>query len=102
MLDDDETLTRREKKEVNVAWGQALYNITSGKPAAVADSDVSVREVDYLDNIAQMQRAWDRELQARREDLTSKARSIEEMSIAPTDKNIEITKYLILWAASLP
>jgi hypothetical protein len=101
-LDDDETLTRREKKEVNVAWGQALYNITSGKPAAVADADVSVREVDYLDNIAQMQRAWDRELQSKREDLTSKARSIEEMSIAPTEKNIEITKYLILWAASLP
>lgn len=101
VIDDDETLTRGEKREVNVAWGQALYNITSGKPAAVADADVSVREVDYLDNIAQMQRAWDRELQSKREDLHSKARSIEEMSIAPTQKNIEVTKYLILWASSL-
>jgi D-glycero-alpha-D-manno-heptose-7-phosphate kinase len=101
VIDEDETLTRREKREVNVAWGQALYNITSGKPAAVADQDTSVREVDYLDNIAQMQRAWDRELQSKREDLHSKARSIEEMSISPTQKDIEVTKYLILWASSL-
>ena len=101
VIDDDETLPRYEKREVNVAWGQTLYNITSGKPAAVADPDVSVREVDYLDNIAQMQRSWDRELLALTEDLTAKARSIEEMSIAPTQKNIEVTKYLILWASSL-
>lgn len=100
-IDEDETFPHSDKREVNVAWGQTLYNITSGKPAAVADPDVSVREVDYLDNIAQMQRAWDRELLSRREDLTSKAKSIEEMSITPTEKNIEVTKYLILWASSL-
>ncbi|HVE73425.1 MAG TPA: hypothetical protein VNI54_18820 [Thermoanaerobaculia bacterium] len=98
VIDDDDTLTRGEKKEVNVAWGQALYNITSGRPTAVAESS-SVRETDYLENIALMQKAWDRELQAVREELTGKARAIEEMSIVPTRRNIEITKYLILWAA---
>ena len=92
---------RDETQEVNVAWGQALYNITSGRPAAVADEKVSVREVDYLENIAQIQRAWDRELQALREELDVKARAIEEISIVPTEKNIEVTRYLILWAASL-
>ena len=91
-----------ETQEVNVAWGQALYNITSGRRAAVADEKVSVRETDYLEHIAQIQRAWDKELQALREELTAKARSIEEISIIPTGKNIEVTKYLILWAASLP
>ena len=101
-IDDDETLTRSEKQEVNVAWGQALYNITSGRPAAVADPGVSVREVDYLENIAQIQKAWDRELQTYREDLHAKARSIEEISIIPTRKNIDVTKYLILWAGNLP
>lgn len=101
-IDDDETRPRTEKKEVNVAWGQTLYNITSGRPAAVADADVSVREVDYLENIAQIQKVWDRELQSLREDLTSKAKSIEEISIVPTPKNIDVTKYLILWAPSLP
>jgi len=100
-IDEDETLPRTDQKEINVAWGQTLYNITSGKPAAVVDADVSVREVDYLENIAQIQKAWDRELLSKREDLTAKARSIEEMSISPTQKNIEITKYLILWASSL-
>ncbi|MGZ5443525.1 MAG: GHMP family kinase ATP-binding protein [Thermoanaerobaculia bacterium] len=100
-IDDDETRPRTENKEVNVAWGQTLYNITSGRPAAVADPGVSVREVDYLENIAQIQKVWDRELQAFREELQAKARSIEEISIVPTQKNIEVTKYLILWAGNL-
>ena len=86
----------------NVAWGQALYNITSGRPAAaVADAPQSVREGDYLEKIAQIQRAWDKELEARREDLTAKAHAIEEIEIVPTPRNIEVTKYLILWAANL-
>jgi uncharacterized coiled-coil protein SlyX len=93
---------RSTTQEVNVAWGQALYNITSGRPAAVADEKVSVREVDYLENIAQIQRAWDKELQARRDELTAKAQSIEEISIVPARKNIELTRYLILWAAHVP
>ena len=100
-IDDDETLPAPDRKEVNVAWGQALYNITSGRPAAVADPNVSVREGDYLDNIALMQRAWDRELESLQEELISKARSIEEIAIVPSQNNIEITKYLILWAAAL-
>ncbi len=91
-----------DKNEVNVAWGQALYNITSGRRAAVVDEKVSARETDYLEHIAQIQRAWDRELEALRDELSAKARSIEDIAIVPTGKNIEVTKYLILWAASLP
>jgi D-glycero-alpha-D-manno-heptose-7-phosphate kinase len=95
--------TRTEiNQEVNVAWGQTLYNITSGRRTAVSDASVSVRETDYLENIAQIQKSWDRELEALREDLNAKARSIEEISIVPTLKNIEVTKYVILWAAGLP
>lgn len=101
-MEKNEDGPRAEGQEVNVSWGQTLYNITSGRPAAVADAAVSVRETDYLENIAQIQRAWDRELQALREDLYAKARSIEEVSIVPTSKNIEITKYVILWAGALP
>jgi len=86
----------------NVAWGQALYNITSGRPAAaVADATPTVRENDYLEKIAQIQKAWDRELQSRREELNSEARAIEELEIIPTPRNIEVTKYVILWAAGL-
>ena len=100
-IDDDDTLPRTDKKEVNVAWGQALYNITSGRPTAVVDPTASsVREVDYLENIAQMQKSWDRELQSLRDELTAKARAIEDVAIVPTQKNIEVTKYLILWAAN--
>lgn len=88
--------------QVGVAWGQALYNITSGRPAAVSDGASTVREVDYLENIAQIQRAWDKELETSRDELMASARSIEEIEVSPTAKNIEITKYLILWATSLP
>ncbi len=88
------------RQDVNVAWGQTLYNITSGKPAAVADAP-SVREIDYLEKIAQIQRAWDRELEAIREELMAKAGEIEQLTIVPTAKNIEVAKYLILWAATL-
>lgn len=96
--DSEEGIHDETRQDVNVNWGQTLYNITSGRPAAVADSGVSVREFDYRENIAQIQRAWDRELESLRDDLTSKARSVEEISITPTEKNIEVTKYLILWA----
>jgi D-glycero-alpha-D-manno-heptose-7-phosphate kinase len=96
--------SREEEKEPtasNVAWGQTIYNITAGKPAAVAEAaPSSVREVDYLEKIAQIQRAWDRELETIREELMTKAAEIEQITIVPTAKNIEIAKYLILWAAS--
>ncbi|HVR41791.1 MAG TPA: hypothetical protein VMU84_22025 [Thermoanaerobaculia bacterium] len=99
---DDEGAQTDHTQDVNVNWGQTLYNITSGRPAAVAETSVSAREVDYLENIAQIQRAWDKELQSLREELEVKAREIEDVSIIPTPKNIEVTKYLILWAAGLP
>ena len=91
-----------ETESTNVAWGQTIYNIAAGKPAAVAEAaPASVREVDYLEKIAQIQRAWDRELETIREELMTKAAEIEPITIVPTAKNIEIAKYLILWAASI-
>jgi D-glycero-alpha-D-manno-heptose-7-phosphate kinase len=98
---NDEAPAGERGQDVNVAWGQALYNITSGKPAALAEAPHSVREDDYLTKIRQIQRAWDKELQVIRDELLSKASEIEEIVITPTAKNIEITKYLILWAAGL-
>jgi hypothetical protein len=86
------------KENMNVAWGQTLYNITSGKPAAVVDAPQSMLESDYMEKIAQIQRAWDKELQALREELFAKAKEVEETTVTPSPKNIEITRYLILWA----
>jgi D-glycero-alpha-D-manno-heptose-7-phosphate kinase len=86
------------RENVNVAWGQTLYNITSGKPAAVADAPQSMLEIDYMEKIAQIQRAWDKELQGIREELFAKAKEVEEVTVTPSPKNIEITRYLILWA----
>ncbi len=75
-LDDQEqTGDQSQRQNVNVAWGQTLYNITAGR-SAVTEAPHSVRETDYMENIAQIQKAWDKELQALREELTSKARAI--------------------------
>jgi D-glycero-alpha-D-manno-heptose-7-phosphate kinase len=97
----DEASREEPAQDVNVAWGQALYNITSGRPATTGDASASMRETDYVARIAQIQRAWDKELDAKRDELTANARSIEEITIVPTPNNVEVTKYLILWAASL-
>jgi D-glycero-alpha-D-manno-heptose-7-phosphate kinase len=99
--DADPNAAEEPRQDVNVAWGQTLYNITSGRSSAVTDPPQSVREFDYRENIAQVQKAWDRELQALREDLNGKAREVEEISIAATSKNVEVTKFMILWAGSL-
>lgn len=102
-IEKDDTAPREPRNEVNVNWGQALYNITSGRPASssVVEATQSVRETDYMDKISQIQRAWDKELDARREALMSQAREIEEIEIIPSPKNIEVAKYVILWAAGL-
>jgi D-glycero-alpha-D-manno-heptose-7-phosphate kinase len=96
----EDGIDRDVPSEVNVAWGQALHNITSGKPAGVADAQ-NVREVDYLERIAQIQKAWDRELDAIREELDTTAAEIEEIQVTPSARNIDVTKYLILWAGQL-
>ncbi|HEX7678949.1 MAG TPA: hypothetical protein VF713_12545 [Thermoanaerobaculia bacterium] len=97
----DEGPSDERGPDVNVAWGQTIYNITSGKPASLTEAPHSLREDDYLTKIRQIQRAWERELEVIRDEMQSKAREIEEIVITPTTKNIEITKYLILWAAGL-
>src|SRR5438477_2403385 len=89
------------RENVNVAWGQTLYNITSGKPAAVVDPPHSMLEIDYMEKIVQIQRAWDRELQAFRDELFAKAREVQEIAVTPSPKNIDVTKYLIVWATKL-
>jgi len=101
-IDNDDTQPMEQRRQdVNVAWGQTIYNITSGKPAALAEAPHSLREDDYLTKIRQIQRSWEKELEVIRDAMQSKAREIEEIVITPTAKNIEITKYLILWAAGL-
>ena len=70
-------------QNINVAWGQTLYNITSGKPAALADAPHSMREVDYMEKIAQIQRAWDRELQTIRDEMDARANEVQEIMVTP-------------------
>lgn len=101
-LDEQEQTPSNERgPDVNVAWGQTIYNITSGKPPAVVEEPHSLREDDYLTKIRQIQRSWDKELETIRDEMESKAREVEEIVVTPAAKNIEITKYLILWATRL-
>jgi D-glycero-alpha-D-manno-heptose-7-phosphate kinase len=100
-LEKEQPLELEHGQDVNVAWGQALYNITSGKPAAVVDAPSSVREGDYLEKIAQIQKAWDKELETLRDDLNLQAREIEEIVITPNPRTIDISRYLIVWAPRL-
>src|SRR5947209_20549737 len=56
----------------------------------VCSSDLapqSMRETDYLEKIAQVQRAWDKELETRREELTTRAREIEERRVGKESRS---------------
>lgn len=98
----EEGIHDQHPQDVNVAWGQALYNITIGKPATATEAAPSARQGDYIDNIAQIQKAWDRELQALRDEFNATAREVEEITVGPSPKNIEVTRYMVLWAGEFP
>ena len=87
--------------ELAISWGQALYKITTGRPAA-SESPQSVDEADYAQKITQLQRQWERELEVLREEQESSARSIEELSLSPNRRNLDIMRVSILWAPRIP
>lgn len=87
-----------KQAEVAIQWGQTLYNITSGKPSKTAGDAQSVEEADYLAKISQLQKTWDRELELHRDELLQKARSVEEIAITPQPRDVEVVKYLVVWA----
>jgi len=99
---DDQDIHKPDefRNDVNISWGRTLHNITSGKKATQGSPN-SVREEDYMDKISQLQRTWDREREVLKDELRAKARSIEEIELVPLARNIEITKYLIVWAPRL-
>lgn len=96
----DEELSDVLQQDVAISWGQTLHNITSGRPAST-DEPQSVAEADFLAKISQLQKIWDRELEELREEQDRKAYTIEEVVLAPQIRNIEIYKFVILWASTL-
>jgi D-glycero-alpha-D-manno-heptose-7-phosphate kinase len=86
--------------EVNIAWGQALYNITSGKP--IDETSSSPREEDYLQKIATLSKAWKRELESMRESVAGDAEHIEEITVTPERRNIEVRRYIVVWSTGAP
>ena len=86
-------------KELNIAWGQALYNITAGKEVSTRTPE-SVDQADYMGRIAQLQKQWEREREQKREELETTARAIVEITLTPSPRNVEVVRYLILWSAA--
>jgi D-glycero-alpha-D-manno-heptose-7-phosphate kinase len=93
---DTEAGIATEGSDVTRGAGQALYNITTGKAAKPRGAE-SPAEADYLDKIALVQKAWDRELEEARIELSAQAEAIEEVSIAPALRNIEIARIVVVW-----
>ncbi len=98
VIDDSTERMQHSATEVNIAWGQTLYNITSGRRAH-SDAPSSPREGDYFEGISALKKSWDRELEALRDSINDKARRIEEITLTPSRRNIEIRRYVIVWAA---
>jgi D-glycero-alpha-D-manno-heptose-7-phosphate kinase len=100
-MEGDEESPEFRSLEVGISWNQALRQITGGRPAST-EQPASVSEADYLERISQMQKQWDREHEVMREEQRVKAENVEELTLAPSLKNIEILKYVVLWASRLP
>ena len=83
--------------DAGIGWGQELYNITTGKGASPREAD-SPEEADFMAKIALVQKQWERELDEARGDLETQARAVEEISITPSVKSIEIARAMLLWA----
>lgn len=88
------------RTEVNIAWDQALYNITTGRP--FDDTASSPREEDYLQRISALQKNWERELDSLRDEVGDKARQIEEVALVPSKRNIDIRRYVVVWVSGPP
>jgi D-glycero-alpha-D-manno-heptose-7-phosphate kinase len=97
----DEESPEFRSLEVGISWNQALRQITGGRPAST-EQPASVSEADYLERISQMQKQWDREHEVLREEQRVKAENVEELELTPSLRNIEILKYVVLWAPRLP
>jgi D-glycero-alpha-D-manno-heptose-7-phosphate kinase len=99
--EDQEQGVHAAAQEVNIAWGQVLYNMTSGRGRSTQKGvPHSVREEDYMQKIAELQRVWERELNAMRDDLERQASQIEPMSVDLEERNIEIQRAIMVWAPS--
>jgi D-glycero-alpha-D-manno-heptose-7-phosphate kinase len=86
--------------EVNISWDQALYNITTGKP--LDDNASSPREEEYMQRIAALQKSWERETEAINEQVSERASQIEEVALIPSRRNIDIRRYVVVWASGPP
>ncbi|MGK2857731.1 MAG: GHMP family kinase ATP-binding protein [Thermoanaerobaculia bacterium] len=83
--------------DAGIGWGQELYNITTGKTSSPREAD-SPEEADFMEKIALVQKQWKRELDEARNELEAQARAVEEISITPALKSIEISRAMLLWA----
>lgn len=86
--------------DVNIQWGQTLYNITSGKPTRTVAAG-SVRELDYMERISQIQKNWQRELESLQDQVDEKAQHVEEIVLIPQSRNVETRRVVVLWIGGL-
>lgn len=93
--------TEIRRTDVAISWGQTLYKITKSRPASTGEPQ-SMDEADYVQKIALLQQQWERELEARREEEEIRARAIEDVTLIPSRRNIELTRYVILWSRGTP
>lgn len=93
---DTEAGLATDGSDVTRGAGQTLYNITSGKGTTERSAD-SPAEAEFLEKIALVQKAWDRDLEEARAELSAQAEAIEAISIAPSVRNVEIARIVVVW-----
>lgn len=99
--ENEDPATEIRTPDVAISWGQALYKITTGRPAA-SDDPQSVDEADVAQKIAQLQRQWERETEQLRQEQEERARAIEELPLLPSRRNLDLLRLAVVWASRFP
>ncbi|MDX1582147.1 MAG: hypothetical protein R3338_00945 [Thermoanaerobaculia bacterium] len=99
VAEEDEN-ERSESKSSAFPWGQIVHDILSGRePSTLAPSNPM--ESDLIAKIERHQKSWTRDLEQFHEEIRRSASDVETAEISPNASEIQLVRYVIVWAAGI-
>ncbi len=92
--------SKSDGDDSGISWGQMLHDLLSGRTVRNPEPR-SPQQADFMEKIVQLQRSWDRDRLELEESLVSRAAAIEEVSLAPNPRGIELRRRCLVWAPSI-
>lgn len=97
-IDETSESLMARREDASLPWGKLLHDIMSGRAHQLQPRNS--READFLQQVDQLRREWDRDLLAIEEQMLSRAHAIEPTLVAPSLRGIELRKTTVIWTPS--